>query len=296
MNERGPSITQAMIDAYDAYTHVTLDRRDLIARLTRLAGSSAAAYAVLPLLEASQAKAAIIGADDKRVSAQTTGWAGANGDRMHGYLALPAGKRGRLPAVLVIHENRGLNDHIRDVARRFAVAGFATLAPDFLSPAGGTPADEDRAREMIGQLDRERTIANAVASVDFLHTHPRSNGKVGAVGFCWGGGMVNALAIAAGSKLQAAVPFYGPVPADLSKVPQIRAKMLLNYAGADERINAGLPAFTQALKNAGVSHVLYVYPGVQHAFHNDTSAARYDKAAAELAWSRTLDFLRKTLV
>ncbi len=290
-----PTITQAMIDAYDSYTHVTLDRRGLIARLSTLAGSTAAAYAVLPLLEANQAHAAAIAADDKRITASTVEWPGANGDTMRGYLALPANARGHLPAILVIHENRGLNEHIRDVARRAALAGFVALAPDFLSPSSGTPADEDKAREMIGQLDRERTVANGVASIDFLHSHPRSTGKVGAVGFCWGGGMVNALAVAAGPKLQAAVPFYGPVPADLSKVPQIKAKMLLNYAGNDERINAGLPAYTEALKKAGVDHVLYMYEGAQHAFHNDTSAARYDKPAAELAWNRTIEFFRKNL-
>lgn len=295
MTDPRPAITQGVIDAYDAYTHVTLDRRGLIARLTTLAGSSAAAYAVLPLLEASPAKAAIIPVDDKRVTATNVEWAGADGDRMRGYLALPAAKRGRLPAVLVIHENRSLNEHIRDVTRRAALAGFAALAPDFLSPAGGTPADEDRARDMIGQLDRERTVANGIASIDWLTKHPRSTGKIGAVGFCWGGGMVNALAVAAGPKLKAAVPFYGPVPADLSKAAQIKAKMLLNYAGSDERINVGLPAYEAALKKAGVDYRLYVYPGVQHAFHNDTSAARYDKAAAELAWSRTIEFFRKTL-
>jgi carboxymethylenebutenolidase len=291
-----PPISQAMIDAYDAYTHVTLDRRGLIARLTTLAGSTAAAYAVLPLLEASQAKAAIIAADDKRLTTSEITWPAANGETMRGYLALPTGKRGRLPAVLVIHENRGLNVHIRDVARRAALAGFASLAPDFLSPHGGTPADEDKAREMIGKLDRERAIANGVATIDFLRQHPRSNGKVGAVGFCWGGGMTNALAVAAGSKLQAAAPFYGPAPADLSKVPQIEAKMQLHYAGVDERINANLPAYKAALEAANVDHQLFIYEGKQHAFHNDTSAARYDKAAAELAWGRVVEFFRKTLV
>ena len=291
-----PPITQAMIDAYDRYTHVTLDRRGLIARLTRLAGSSAAAYAGLPLLEASPAKAAIIPEGDPRVTATEVEWKGAKGDRMRGYFALPAHAKGRLPAVLVVHENRGLNEHIRDVARRAAVAGFATLAPDFLAPAGGTPADEEKAREMIGALNRERTVANGLTAINYLTKHPRSTGKVGAVGFCWGGGMVNALAVAAGPRLKAAVPFYGPVPADLSKVKQIKAKMMLQYAGNDERINAGLPAYKAALNQAKVDWVLHIYNDKQHAFHNDTSAARYDAKAATLAWDRTIEFFRKTLV
>ena len=291
-----PPITQAMIDAYDAYTHVTLDRRGLIGRLSALAGSSAAAYAVLPLLEASPAKAAIIGESDPRIVTSEVEWKGAKGDEMRGYLALPANTTGRLPAVMVIHENRGLTPHIRDVARRTALAGFAALAPDFLAPAGGTPANEDQAREMIGKLDRERTVANGVATIGFLDRHKRSTGQVGAVGFCWGGGMVNALAIAAGSKLQAAVPFYGPVPSDLAKVKKIKAKMMLQYAGNDERINAGLPAYKAALTKARIDWTLHVYNDKQHAFHNDTSAARYDAQAAGIAWRRTVDFFKKALV
>jgi carboxymethylenebutenolidase len=291
-----PPITQAMIDAYDAYTHVTLDRRGLIGRLTALAGSSAAAYAVLPLLEASPAKAAIIGESDPRIATSEVEWQGAKGDKMRGYLALPANTTGRLPAVMVIHENRGLTPHIRDVARRTALAGFAAFAPDFLTPAGGTPANEDQAREMIGKLDRERTVANGITAINFLDRHKRSTGQVGAVGFCWGGGMVNALAVAAGSKLQAAVPFYGPVPADMTKVKKIKAKMMLQYAGNDERINAGLPAYKAALTKAGVDWTLHIYNDKQHAFHNDTSAARYDAQAAGIAWNRTIAFLKKTLV
>lgn len=291
-----PPITQAMIDAYDAYTHVTLDRRGLIGRLTALAGSSAAAYTVLPLLEASPAKAAIIDEGDPRVVTSEVEWKGAKGDKMRGYLALPVDGSVRLPAVIVVHENRGLTPHIRDVARRTALAGFVALAPDFLAPAGGTPANEDEAREMIGKLNRERTVANGLTAINFLARHKRSTGKIGAVGFCWGGGMVNALAVAAGSKLQAAVPFYGPVPADLAKVKKIKAKMMLQYAGNDERINAGLPAYKEALTKAGVDWTLHIYRDKQHAFHNDTSAARYDAQAAGLAWKRTVDFFKKTLV
>lgn len=296
MTDHVPPITQAMIDAYDAFTHVTLDRRGLLARLTTLAGSSAAAYAVLPLLEASPAKAAIVAHEDPRITHVDTFWKGAGGDEMKGYLVLPADAPAKIPMVLVIHENRGLTQHIRDVARRVAVAGFGALAPDFLAPMGGTPDDEDRAREMIGKLDRARTVANGIKSLDFIDRHKRSTGKIGAVGFCWGGGMVNALAIAAGSKLQAAVPYYGPVPADLDQVRRIRAKMMLHYAGNDERINAGLPAYKKAMTKARVDWTLHMYQDRQHAFHNDTSAARYDKMAAEQSWTRTIDFFRKTLV
>lgn len=295
MTDPTPPITQAMIDAYDDYTHASLDRRSLMARLTALAGSSAAAYAVLPLIEANSAQAAIIEHDDPRIEHVDTFWKGAGKTEMRGYFVLPKDAPAEVPMVMVIHENRGLTQHIRDVARRVAVAGFGALAPDFLSPLGGTPTDEDKAREMIGQLNREQTIANGVKSIEFLDRHKRSTGKVGAVGFCWGGGMVNALAIAAGSKLQAAVPYYGPVPADLTQVRKIRAKMMLQYAGNDERINAGLPAYKKALTKARVDWALHMYQEQQHAFHNDTSPARYNKLVAEQSWRRTIDFFKKHL-
>jgi carboxymethylenebutenolidase len=204
----------------------------------------------------------------------------------------PAGRpKGGL---LVIHENRGLTPHIQDVTRRMALEGFLALGPDFLTPSGGTPADENKGREMIGQLDRARTVANAVASLRFLKAHAGSNGRIGATGFCWGGGMTNALAVAAGPDLLAAAPYYGAQPsaADVSK---IKARIVLHYASNDERINAGIPAYREALDKAGVTYQLYTYEGAQHAFNNDTSEARYNKAAADLAWSRTVAFLKKTL-
>jgi carboxymethylenebutenolidase len=197
------------------------------------------------------------------------------------------------PAVIVIHENRGLNAHIRDVARRLAVEGFLALAPDMLSGAGGTPADEDRAREMIGALDAGATLAGLAAAVPFLLAHAESNGKVGAVGFCWGGGMANQLA-AAGTPLVAAVAYYGrQLPA--ADVPKVSAALLLHYAGLDQRINAGIAEYETALKANGKPYELHLYEGANHAFNNDTNAARYDKAAAELAWGRTMAFLRKHL-
>jgi carboxymethylenebutenolidase len=211
---------------------------------------------------------------------------------VQGYLARPRqGKKH--PAVIVIHENRGLNAHIEDVARRAAKAGFLALAPDLLSASGGTPRDEDQAREKIGALDKQAAVADCVSLRRWLASHKHSTGKVGAVGFCWGGGMVNQLAVA-DPDLQAGVVFYGMSP-DPAQVPAIKAKLLLHYAGLDERINASVPAYEAALKQAGVTYTLHMYDGVQHAFHNDTNAARYDAAAAALAWKRTIDFLNATL-
>ena len=293
-----PDITQAMIGIYDHYTHVGFDRRALMAGFAKLTGSAAAAAAVVPLLEASPAAASIVAADDGRVHGETVNWAGANGHTLSGYLVRPAerpaGAARKAGTVMVVHENRGLTEHIRDVTRRLALAGFVALAPDFLSPSGGTPADEDQARAMIGALQRDATVADGVATVDYVAKLPGGNGKVGAVGFCWGGGMVNAVACAAGSQLAVAVPYYGPQP-DAASVSAIRAHMVLHYAGLDERIDAGIAAYEAALKAARVRYELYIYPGVNHAFNNDTSAQRYDKAASDLAWTRTLAALNTGL-
>jgi carboxymethylenebutenolidase len=283
-----------MIKAYDDYTHLTLDRRDFMQKLKRLTGSAAAAAAVAPMLAASKAKATMTEENNPRIKAETITYPGADGQTMSGYLVMPADASGPLPAVVVIHENRGLNPHIEDVARRVALEGFLALAPDFLTPAGGTPEDEDKARDMIGALDRAQTIANAVASVQFLKGHEMSNGKVGAIGFCWGGGMVNQTAVNAGADLAAAVPYYGQVP-DAADVGKIKARLMLQYAGLDERINAGIPAYEEALKAAGADYQVFVYEGANHAFNNDTSEARYHKEAADLAWSRTIAFLKETL-
>ena len=297
MNERpnvAPAVSQEMINLYDDYTHLTLDRRDFMQKLSRLAGSTAAAAAIVPMLEASKARAQIVAEDDQRLVTETITWPGADGVTMSGYLAMPADASGPLPAVMVIHENRGLNPHIKDVTRRIALEGFLALGPDFLAPSGGTPEDEDQAREMISALDRAQPIANAVATVEFLSEHERSNGRVGAVGFCWGGGMVNQTAVHAGADLDAGVAYYGSAP-DPEDVGQIEAEMLLHYAGLDERINAGIPAYREALEAAGVEHEIHMYEGVNHAFNNDTSSARYDRAAADLAWGRTVEFLKSAL-
>lgn len=287
-----PEITQAMINAYDEYTHLTLDRRGFMQKLTVLTGSAASAAAIAPLLAANSAQAEIIAETDTRVKAEDITYPGAGGE-MKGYLVRPADATGKLPAVIVIHENRGLNPHIRDVARRMALEGFVALAPDFLSPSGGTPADEDKAREMIGALDGKQTVDNAAATVAYLGGHDATTGKVGAIGFCWGGGMVNKLAVAS-PDLKAGVAYYGAqVPAE--EVPRIKAALLLHYAGLDERINAGIEAYRKALSDNGKDATIHVYDGVNHAFNNDTSAARYDKKAADLAWERTVTFLKEKL-
>ncbi|SHF15836.1 carboxymethylenebutenolidase [Kaistia soli DSM 19436] len=290
--ETRPAITQDMIKLYDDYTHLTLDRRGFMDKLTKLVGSSAAAAAVVPLLSANKAHAAVIAPDDARISAERVTFPGPKGD-ISGLLAKPKDASVTLPAVLVIHENRGLNPHIEDVTRRFAVAGFLALGVDLLSTAGGTPADEDKAREMIGQLTPADALAEAKAAVAYLKSNPASNGKVGAVGFCWGGGMVNQLAVN-DPDLVAGVAYYGMQPKS-ADVPKIKAKLLLHYAGLDDRINAGIPDYEAALKAAGVDYKVYVYDGVNHAFNNDTSAARYDEKAANLAWGRTVDFLKANL-
>jgi carboxymethylenebutenolidase len=287
-----PEITQAMIEAYDEYTHLTLDRRGFMQRLTALAGSGAAAAAIMPMLAANQANAAMVEETDARLEAADVTYPGAAAE-MKGYLAIPKDAAEKLPAVIVIHENRGLNPHIRDVARRMALEGFVALAPDFLSPNGGTPANEDEARAMFQSLDMANATANGEATRAFLAGHEKTNGKVGAIGFCWGGGMVNRMAVAS-PELGAGVAYYGSqAPAD--QVPSIKAPLMLHYAGLDERINAGIDAYKAALDANGKTYELHMYDGVNHAFNNDTSSARYDKAAADLAWSRTVEFLKKNL-
>ncbi|KQU76314.1 carboxymethylenebutenolidase [Aminobacter sp. DSM 101952] len=288
-----PAITQAMIDAYDEYTHLTLDRRNFMETLTKLTGSAAAAAVIAPMLVASQAQAAIVADDDARLKAEDVAYPGGAGE-MKGYLVQPADRAGKLPAVIVIHENRGLNPHIRDVARRIALEGFVALAPDYLSPLGGTPPDEEKAREMFGQLDAAQTVANGIATVAFLKGHESGNGKVGAVGFCWGGGTVNLLAVNS-PDLGAGVAYYGAQPKDEAAVANIKAALLLHYAGMDERINAGIDAYKAALEKGGKDFQVYVYDGAQHAFNNDTSEARYNKEAADLAWGRTIAFFREKL-
>ena len=284
-------MNQAIIDLYDEYTHAPLDRRLFLARLARLTGGMAAALAILPALESNRALAAIVPPDDRRLESGRTTYP-EGGAKVAAYMARPR-KAGKSAAVIVIHENRGLNAHIEDVARRVALEGFLALAPDLLSPLGGTPANEDTARELIGKLDPEVTIRNLVSAVAFLAKHPTGTGRVGAVGFCWGGGMAGELAVQS-PDLDAAVVYYGRQP-KTEDVGRIAALLLLHYAGLDTRINEGIPAFEEALKKAGKTYTLHLYPDVQHAFHNDTSDARYNKEAATLSWSRTIAFFKEHL-
>jgi carboxymethylenebutenolidase len=281
---------QRIIDLYDSFTHGGIDRRDFLDRLAKIAGSSAAALALLPLLQNDYARAAMVAPDDARLAIDTASYDAA-GTRIGGYLARLKAK-GKRPAVIVIHENRGLNPHIQDIARRIALEGFLTLAVDMLSPLGGTPADEDKARDMIGTLNAGDTARRIAAAVPFLEQHVESTGKVGIVGFCWGGGIVNRVAALA-PDLKAGVIYYGlQVPAD--QVTAIQAPLLLHYAGLDQRVNAGIAAYEAALKAAHKRYTVYIYPNVNHAFNNDTSN-RYDKPAADLAWSRTIAFFKKNL-
>lgn len=281
---------QKIIDLFDRFTHGGMNRRSFFNRLVALTGSTAAASALLPLLQNNYARAETVAADDARVKTETVA-VPAGPAQLSGYLARPA-QSDKSPAVLVVHENRGRNPHIEDIARRLAVEGYLALALDFLSPIGGTPADEDKAREMIGTLKEADIIASGQAAIAYLRTHPNANGKVGAIGFCWGGGVVNRLAVADPS-LNAGVAYYGMQP-PAADVARIKAPLLLHYAGLDERIDAGIPAYEAALKAAGKDYTLYMYEGVNHAFNNDTGS-RYDKAAADLAWTRTLSFLQQNL-
>lgn len=282
---------QRIIRLYDRFTHGGISRRVFLDRLAEIAGSTAAAAAMLPLLQNDYARAALVAPDDPRLVTETTGY-DVGGAEVSGQLVrLKDG--GRRPGVIVIHENRGLNPHIRDVTRRIALEGFLAFGVDMLSPAGGTPGDEDKARDMIGALKLDETVARLAAAVPFLAAHPDSTGKVGAVGFCWGGGMVNRLAVAS-PELAAGVAYYGvQVPA--AQVPAIRAQLLLHYAGLDDRVNAGIAAYEAALKANNKPHTIHTYGGVNHAFNNDTSPTRYDAAAAELAWERTIAFFKQHL-
>lgn len=282
---------QNAITLFDRFTHGQIDRRSFMERLVALAGSTAAATALLAALSNDYATAAIVSPDDKRLATERVSYEAPEG-RISGLLARGTGAEKR-PAVIVIHENRGLNPHIEDVTRRLGVSGFLALGVDMLTPVGGTPQDEDAARELIGGLDLAKTAAAIAAAVPFLAAHANSNGSVGAVGFCWGGGMANRLAAGA-PDLKAAVAYYGqPLPDD--KVPEIKAPLLLHYAGLDERINAMVPAYKKALEANDKPFELYMYEGANHAFNNDANPARYDRKAADLAWDRTIAFLESHL-
>jgi carboxymethylenebutenolidase len=285
---------QQAIDLYDRFTHEGMERRAFMAEMVRLAGGIAAAELLIAGIAASPAAATIVAPDDKRLRTATVELALPGLPTYRAYTAEPSAAGAPRPSVLVIHENRGLNDHIRDVARRLALADVQAVAPDFLSPVGGTPANEDAARDAIGKLDLATSVGHAVRHLEALRTRKSGTGKVGAVGFCWGGGFVDSLAVAAGGKLAAGVSYYGPAP-DPSEAAKVQAAMLLHLAGLDSRVAATARPFANALRAAGKIVEVYEYPGVNHAFNNDTSAERYDKAASDLAWGRTLDFFHRHL-
>ena len=281
-------VRQQAIALYDRFTHTGMERRAFMARMVAIAGSVAAAEALIATIAADPAAAAIVPADDKRLTTQDQTLGGG----YKAYVAEPR-RRSPRPSVLVIHENRGLNEHTRDVARRIALGGYRAVAVDFLSPAGGTPANEDQARDMIGKLDLGKSVTDAVAILDELGKSSRG-GKVGAVGFCWGGGFVNRLAVAAGDKLDAGVVYYGPAPAP-SEAAKVSSPLLIHHAGTDERVAQTLFPWVAALRAAGKRVTYQAYDGAYHAFNNDTSAERYNKEAAELAWGRTMRFFGRHL-
>jgi carboxymethylenebutenolidase len=267
-----------------------MDRRGFLEELALIAGGTAAAAALLPGFESGGDAAQVVPTDDPRLETEYVKYPGATGE-IRAYSARPKGAA-KLAGVIVIHENRGLNPHTEDIARRVALAGFMALAPDALTPVGGTPQNPDEARNLIQKLDREANTKNFVAAVAYLKTRPLATGKVACMGFCWGGGVTNQVAVNA-PDLTAAVPFYGMQPAT-EDVPKIKAALLIHYAGDDERIDAGIPGFEEALKKAGTDYKIYIYEGAQHAFMNDTTP-RYNKEAAELAWARTVAFLKDKL-
>jgi len=280
---------QKIINLYDEYTHTSLNRKDLLAKLALLAGGTAMAMSIVPLLENNYAQAATIEYADL-VETQIT-FPGVDG-AVKAFAARPKGTK-KLGTVLVIHENRGLNPHIIDVARKVASEGYIAVAVDALSPFGGTPADEDKARDLIGQLDKEKNLQNYLKALEYLRAREDGNGKAGCVGFCWGGAMANNLAVH-DPKLLAAVAYYG-MQAKTEDVPKIKASLMLHYGGLDERVNAGIPTYEAALKEHKKDYKLYVYEGVNHAFNNNTAPTRYNEAAAKLAWSRTIDLFKQKL-
>ena len=282
---------QRIINLFDGFTHGFMSRREFIDRAAQIVGSTAAAVALLPLLQNDYAKAATVAPDDPRLASETITYDSPVG-KVSAYLVRP-NARGKRPAIIVIHENRGLNPHIPDVARRFALEGFLVLAPDLLSVSGGTPADEEQARILHTKTKRDDMIAEALAAVPFFKNHSESNGKIGAVGYCFGGGVINRMATDS-PELDAVVVYYGDQP-PADRVPAIRATLLLHYAELDQRINAGIAAYEALLKANNKKYTMYMYPNVNHAFNNDTNPARYDKAATDLAWSRTLAFFKEHL-
>jgi carboxymethylenebutenolidase len=281
-----------IIDLYDDFTHSRIDRRAFFDRLTTIAGSAAAATSIYATLKPNYANAATVAENDPRLASETISIDTPNG-KLSGYLTRLSNKAKR-PSVIVIHQNRGLNPHIKDVARRIALEGFLAFAPDFLSAQGGTPADDDKAREMFAKVDLTVVDPQAVAAVSSMDKHTESTGKSGAVGFCWGGGVIDRLAMNS-AELAAAVAYYGPIPPNKDKVKDIKAPLLLHYGALDTFVNPNIPAWEAALKAAGKKYTLYMYEGANHGFNDDTAGPRYNKQAADLAWSRTIAFFKENV-
>ena len=282
-----------VLKLFDGYIHGLLDRRDFLDRAAKYAVGGFTAAAMLEALTPNYALAQQVAKDDKRIATEYLTYPSPEGTgTMRGYFARPANPGGKLPGVLVIHENRGLNPYIEDVARRLAVENFVAFAPDALMPLGGYPGDDEKAAQLFSQLDPKKRTEDLVAAYAFLKSRPECSGKIGAVGFCFGGTTVNIFAVRL-PDLAAAVPFYGGQPA-AADVARIKAPLLIHYAALDERINAGWPGYEAALKTNGVKYQMYMYPGTNHGFHNDTTP-RYDEAAAKIAWSRTLAFFNQNL-
>ena len=285
---------QELLVLFDAYVHGAIDRRTFLDKAAKFAVGGVTALMLLDQLSPDFAAAQVVGAEDKRIAAMRLEYDSPKGyGKARGYLVHPATEKGKYPGVLVIHENRGLNPHIEDVARRLALEGFVAFAPDALFPLGGYPGDEDKARELFAKLDQAKVREDFIAAAALLKARPECTGKIGAVGFCYGGGMVNYLATRLGGDLSAAVCFYGSAP-DLEDVPKIKAPLIVHSAEQDERINASWPEFERALKAAEVRYERFLYPGTQHGFNNDTTP-RYDADAAKLAWGRTLAFFENHL-
>ena len=286
---------QELLEIYDEYVHGQTDRRGFLDRAAKFAVGGVTAAVLLDSLKPDYALAQQVAKDDERIVTEYTAYPSPKGhDKTRAYLVQPAGPKEKVPGVLVIHENRGLNPYVEDVARRVGAAGFLALAPDALTPLGGYPGTDDEGRVMQRQLDRSKMTEDFIAAARFLQAHPKCSGKVGVVGFCFGGGMSNTLAVRIPDIISAAAPFYGRQAA-AEDVPRIKASLLLHYAEKDSRINAGWPAYEAALKEAEVDYTMHMYADTNHGFHNDTTP-RYDEAAATLAWDRTIAFFNKTLL
>jgi carboxymethylenebutenolidase len=284
---------QRIIDLYEDFTHSHLDRRLFLERAAKIVGSVAAATALLPLLRSDYARAAVVAENDPRLAIEHVTYKGASGE-VKGYLAKPTGE-GKHGSVIVVHQNRGVNPHIEDIARRLATEGYVALAVDFMSQLGGTPKDEAEAAKLFQKLDAGKVTGDALAAVPYLRSRPDSNGKVGAIGFCWGGGVINRMAVG-DPTLNAAVVFYGPPP-DLASVGKIKAALLLNYADPklDKWLGPLVPAYEEALKAANIKYTLYFYEGANHGFNDDTAGPRYNEAAAKTAWARSLTVFKENL-